>query len=92
MTEYVFRKHLIESVQAHALEQGYAVTIHYSNSIFNIIHLECDRGGMYCYRNGLNETNRLRDAGSRLNNCPFAICGPEKDGTWTVKIRNSEQP
>jgi hypothetical protein len=82
------RQALIDTIQAHAKENGYAVTIRNSNSLFNITYLGCDRSGTYRQRNGLNETNRLRDTASRLTNCPFRVRCSLKDGLWIHKVIN----
>jgi hypothetical protein len=82
------RQSLIDAIQAHVRENGYAVTIRNSNSLFNITYLGCDRSGTYRHRNRLNETNRIRDTASRLTGCPFRIRCSLKEGVWVHKVTN----
>jgi hypothetical protein len=88
--EYPTRSAMISAIQAHAAQNGYAVTIRSSNYIFNIVYLGCDRSGLYKARNGLNETNRQRDTSSRLTGCLFSVKGSLKNGVWIVKVRVAE--
>src|SRR4051794_18527317 len=89
MGEYLSRQALIDALQAHAMSQGYAVTIRRSCNRDGIVTLGCDRSGQYDGR-GLNETNRVRDTGSRLINCPFSVRGKLKNGIWAIEVRNPD--
>jgi hypothetical protein len=73
--EFASRQSFIDSMQAHALANGYAIVIRSSSMRDGTIYLGCDRGGTYRYRNGLNESNRVRDTASRLIDCPFSVRG-----------------
>jgi hypothetical protein len=87
--EYPSRKALIEALQAHAKSQGYAITIQRSCNRDGTVTLGCDRSGQYDAR-GLNDTNRIRDTGSRLIGCPFSVCGKLKNTVLTVKVCNPD--
>jgi malonate-semialdehyde dehydrogenase (acetylating) / methylmalonate-semialdehyde dehydrogenase len=80
---------LEEGLQSHARENGYAITVQRSNKKDGSIYYHCDRSGVYKAHHGRNETNRLRDTGSRLTDCPFSIHANLKDSIWTIKVRNS---
>jgi malonate-semialdehyde dehydrogenase (acetylating) / methylmalonate-semialdehyde dehydrogenase len=71
---------LVDAMQLHALANGYAVTTKSSSTCNGTIYLGCDRGGVYRARNGLNESNRMRDTALRLTDCPFSVRGKLKEG------------
>jgi hypothetical protein len=85
--EYPSRKALVDGLQVPAAENGYAITIQRSNPKDGAIYFRCDCGGVYRARNGLNNTNRRRDTGTRLLDCPFSVRANLKHEIWTVKVR-----
>jgi hypothetical protein len=85
--QFLSRKALIDGLQTHASTNGYAITIQRSNPKDEAIYFRCDRGGVYKPENGLHNTNRQRDTGSRLLDCPFSIRANVKDKIWTIKVR-----
>lgn len=87
-SEYASRQSMLEAVQSHAKENGYAVTIHRSSTKDGTVYLGCDRGGRYRARYGIRDDTRIRDTGTRLTGCPFSIRAAVKDSVWTFKIRN----
>jgi hypothetical protein len=89
-TQYPDQKALVDALQAHAATNGYAITIQRSNAKDGAIYFRCNRGGKYRARYGINDTNRLRDTGTRLIDCPFSIRANLKDDIWSVKVRNPD--
>jgi hypothetical protein len=71
--QFPSRKALIDGLQAHAKSNGYAITIQRSNAKDTAIYFHCNRGVVYKARNGLTNTNRRGDTGTRLVDCPFSI-------------------
>jgi hypothetical protein len=88
--QYSDRKALVDALQAHAATNGYAITIQRSNAKDGVIYFRCDRGGQYRARYSINDTNRLRNTGTRLVDCPFSIRANLKDGIWSMKVRNPD--
>jgi MULE transposase domain len=89
-TQYTDRKAMIAGLQVHARDNGYAIIIRRSNPRDGTIYFKCDRGGQYQARNGINDTNRKRDTGTRLIGCPFSVRANLKDGIWTIKVRDAD--
>jgi hypothetical protein len=89
-SEYSDRRSMLEAIQSHAKENGYAVTIHRSSTKDGTAYIGCDRGGQYRARYGIKDDTRIRDTGTRLIGCLFSIRGAVKDNIWTFKIRNPE--
>jgi hypothetical protein len=55
--EYSTRQALVDAIQKHALDEGYAVTVRRSCKRDGTIYLGCDYGGKYRPRYGINDTN-----------------------------------
>jgi hypothetical protein len=54
------------------------------------MYLKCNRGSVYKVRNGLADTNCLRDIGTRLLDCPCSIRANYKDNFWVITICNEQ--
>jgi MULE transposase domain len=88
--EYLDRQSMINAIQQHARDNGYAMTIHRSSTKDGTVYLGCDRGGTYRSRNGICDQRRLRDTGSRQTGCQFSVREDVKDNVWTFKVRNPD--
>jgi malonate-semialdehyde dehydrogenase (acetylating) / methylmalonate-semialdehyde dehydrogenase len=88
--QYASRQALLDGLQSHARSNGYAVAIRRYNAKDRATHPKCDRGGVYKVHNGLTDTNRLRDTGTRLLDCPWSIRANYKDDFWVITIRNGQ--
>jgi hypothetical protein len=88
--QYPDRKTLVDALQAHAATNGHTIVVQHSNAKDGVIYFRCNRGGQYRARYDINDTNRLRDTGTRLIDCPFSDRANLKDGIWFVKVRNPD--
>ena len=86
--EYPTRDALIRAVQTHSMSCGYAVTIKRSCNRDGIVILGCDCGGEYCPHYGVTDETRLRNTCTRLQGCPFTVCGKRKNDIWFLTIQN----
>jgi hypothetical protein len=77
--QFADRKAIVETLQTHARNNGYAITVQRFNPQDGVIYFQCDRGGQYKARHGLNDSNRLCDTGTRLTGCPFPLRANLKD-------------
>ena len=80
------RKELINAIKNHYLAQNVPVVLH-KNSDNRMVLFKCYHGGKY--RNPLNLTNsqRKRNTGSRLIECPFLVKAlfSKKKNHWEIK-------
>ena len=81
---YATREQLLQSVQAWAATQEYAIVIARSDN--NKVILGCDRGCQYHNRKNLNTETRRRNTGIRLVQCFFQATASQKYGEWYLVV------
>ena len=82
---YATCEQLLQSVQAWAATQGYAIVIAQSNK--NRVTLGCDRGGQYCNRRNLNTETRRQNTGTQLVQYLFQATASQKYREWYLVVR-----
>jgi hypothetical protein len=88
--QFADRKAMVEALQTHARNNEYTITVQRSNPRDRVIYFQCDCGGQYKARHGLNDSNRLCNTGTHLISCPFSLRANLKDSIWSIKVRNPD--
>ena len=84
---------LIEAVNEHAQEQGFAVVKRRSKQrkgAVCTVYLRCDRGGTRRQRQPLRDPKRHRHTSTRMVNCPFEAVARLRGGEWILDVKKPE--
>src|SRR5690348_3844805 len=86
---FVNRNDLIAYCRNFTTAEGYKLIIG-DSKVNSYVYLNCDMGGAYRNRYGLNDETRQRITASRKTGCKFSLYCTLQNGEWSFVVRNGE--